>query len=65
MNVADIILMSNGVKRHHDRIYDFYTRQEIKRYADTLTLCESLDIVGPTNHAIANSKAQNLEWMAM
>src|SRR5271169_2791283 len=46
-------LRSNGVKRHfqrhHDDIYDLYTRQEIQRYAATLILCQPSDIVVPTN----------------
>ena len=45
--------MPNGInrhfQRHHSDIYDLHTRQEIKRYADTLTLCQPSDMVVPTN----------------
>jgi len=46
-------LKSNGVElhfqRYHGSIYDLHIRQEIKQYAATLTLCQPLDIVVPTN----------------
>jgi hypothetical protein len=46
-------LKSNGVERHfrrtHGDIYDLHTRQEIRQYAATSTLCQPLDIVVPRN----------------
>ena len=46
-------LKSNGIDRHfqrtHDDIYDLRTRQQIVRYAATLTLCQPSDIIVPRN----------------
>src|SRR5208282_5533641 len=36
-------------QRYHSDIYDLHTRQEIRRYATTSTLCQPLDIVVSRN----------------
>ena len=41
--------INHHFQRHHNDIYDLHTRQEIKRYATTLTLYEPSNIVIPTN----------------